>query len=246
MRMIFLGTSAAVASAERDNTAILCDDVLIDCPGNVFGKMIRAGYDPLKLQAVIITHRHVDHSYGLPSFLEMLRLSGKKETLKLYVNEDFYFEAKQVLEVYKLVREDFPLEIVPVSGSDSFFIDGLKIETFPVRHSVPNFGLKVSDSKTVVVYSSDTEPCEEVIEQARSADVLIHEATCAEFVTGRKEGHSCIEDAAKIAREARVKVLCLVHFGSELENLVDELKQKVQGIFNGRVVIPQDLDRLVV
>lgn len=244
--MIFLGTSAAVASAERDNTAILCDDVLIDCPGNVFGKMLKAGYDPLKLQAVIITHRHVDHSYGLPSLLEMLRLSGKKETLRLYINEDFYFEAKQILNAYGLLREDFPVEVVSIRGSDAFFIDGLKIETFHVRHSVPNFGLKISDSKAVVVYSSDTEPCEEVTERARNADVLIHEATCAEFVTGRKEGHSCVEDAARIAKEARVKVLCLVHLGSELENRIDELKQKAEGIFDGRVVIPQDLDRLVV
>lgn len=244
--MIFLGTSAAVASAERDNTAILCNDVLIDCPGNVFGKMLRAGYDPLKLQAVIITHRHVDHSYGLPSLLEMLRLSGKKETFKLYINEDFYFEAKQILSAYELFREDFPLEVVPVSGSDSFFIDDLKIETFYVRHSVLNFGLKISDSKAVVVYSSDTEPCEEVIEQARNADVLVHEATCAEFVTGRKEGHSCVEDAARIAKKARVKVLCLVHLGWELANCIGELKQKAQEIFGGRVVIPQDLDRLVV
>ncbi|MGE0033856.1 MAG: MBL fold metallo-hydrolase [Pseudothermotoga sp.] len=247
MRIVFLGTSAAVSSNKRDNTCLLVDDVLVDCPGNAFGKMVRAGYEPLRLRTIIITHRHVDHSYGLPSLLEMLRLSGKEEPLKICINEDFFFEMRQILSTYGLIREDFPLEMVPIRVDGCALFEGsLRIETFPVKHSVPNFGLKFSTSSSCVVYTSDTEPCEEVIEQAKNADVLIHEATCAETVTGRKEGHSCVEDAARIAKQAGVKNLCLVHLGPELEEHLCELTCEAEEILNGRVIVPEDLDRAIV
>lgn len=246
LRIIFLGTAAAVASEKRDNTALLIDDILVDCPGNAFGKMLKAGYDPLKLRAIFITHRHVDHSYGLPSLLEMLRLSGKKG-IKIYINEDFLFEAKQMLNNYELIRDDFALELVAVPNDGYVTFEGsLRIETFPVKHSVPNFGLKISSSNSSVVYSSDTEPCESIVEKAKGVDLLVHEATCAKTITGSKEGHSCVEDVAKIAKEAKVKSLCLVHLGAELEEHLDEFKSKVKEIFDGMLIVPEDLDRAIV
>ncbi|WP_448523386.1 MBL fold metallo-hydrolase [Pseudothermotoga sp.] len=246
MRIVFLGTSAAVSSVKRDNTSLLIDDVLVDCPGNVFGKMVRAGYNPLKLRTIIITHRHVDHSYGLPSLLEMLRLSGKKEPIKVFINEDFFPEMGQLLNMYGLMREDFSLDLIPLQENHVLFEDSLRIETFAVKHSVPNFGLKFSTSSSCVVYTSDTEPCEEVAERAKGADLLVHEATCAEIVTGKKEGHSCVEDAARIAKQAGVKNLCLVHLGPELEEHLRELAQKAEEIFDGRVIVPEDFDRAIV
>jgi ribonuclease Z len=246
LRIVFLGTSAAVSSKNRDNTSLLIDDVLIDCPGNVFGKMIKAGYNPLKLRTIIITHRHVDHAYGLPSLLEMLRLSNKKERIKVFINEDFFLEMRQLLSTYGLIREDFPLDLIPLRENHVLFEDSLRIETFPVKHSVPNFGLKFSTSSVCIVYTSDTEPCEEVVERAKGVDLLVHEATCAEIVTGKKEGHSCVEDAARIAKQAGVKNLCLVHLGPQLEEHLCELTRKAEEIFSGRVIVPEDLDRAIV
>lgn len=246
MRTIFLGTSAAVSTLHRDNTSLLIEDVLVDCPGNVFGKMLKAGYDPMKLKAIIITHRHIDHSYGLPSLLEMLRLSGKKDPLKIYIGEDFLPEMKQILRTYELIREDFPFELVPVRPDNLLFEEPFGVRSFSVKHSVPNFGLKITFSNVSIVYTSDTEPCEEVVRQARNVDVLIHEATCSETITGKKEGHTCVEDAARVAKEAGAKTLCLVHMGPELEEHLCELKKRVEEIFPGKIVIPNDLDRMIV
>lgn len=246
MRTIFLGTSAAVSTLSRDNTSLLIEDVLVDCPGNVFGKMLKAGYDPMELKAIIITHRHIDHSYGLPSLLEMLRLSGKKDPLKIYIGEDFLSEMRQILKTYELIRGDFPFELVAVKPDILLFEDPFEVRSFPVKHSVPNFGLKITFSNACIVYTSDTEPCEEVVRQAKNVDVLIHEATCSETITGRKEGHTCVEDAARIAKEAGAKTLCLVHIGPELESHLHELKKRAEEIFPGKVMIPNDLDRMIV
>ena len=56
-----------------------------------------------------------------------------------------------------------------------------------------------------VVYAGDTAPAESVVEAARRADVLVHEATFAEEERGRAEEtlHSTAAQAAEVARDAR-------------------------------------------
>jgi ribonuclease Z len=71
-----------------------------------------------------------------------------------------------------------------------------------------------------VVYSGDTEPCRELAELARGADLLVHEATYAyaDRELAVRSGHSTAREAAILAREAQVKALCLTHFSPRYEN----------------------------
>ncbi len=250
MRIIFLGTAAAVSTSNRDNTSILLDDLLIDCPGNVFGKMKKVGYDPLKLQGVLITHGHIDHIYGLPSLIEMLRLSGRKKPLTVYVGQHFYELTRYCLEIYDLLNPEKGFEIMLKSISYEeqllFKNSSISVFAFPVRHSVPNLGLKIQSFQSTVVYTSDTEPCEDLVKFFSDAELLIHESTCSYLYTRRMEGHSCAEDVARLAQFSNVKTLCLVHLGPEIDSketdLVDELKQ----YFLGKILIPNDLDRIII
>ncbi|MCD6247994.1 MAG: ribonuclease Z [Hadesarchaea archaeon] len=64
-----------------------------------------------------------------------------------------------------------------------------------------------------VVYVSDTRPSKKVVELARGADILIHEATLGDDLEDRalESGHSTPRLAAEIAREAGVRKLILFH-----------------------------------
>ncbi len=78
----------------------------------------------------------------------------------------------------------------------------------PVDHAVPTIGLRIehADTGRVVAYSCDTAPSEHVVELARDAGVLVHEAT------GHQPGvHSSVEEAAEIAARAGAHRLLLVH-----------------------------------
>ena len=97
-----------------------------------------------------------------------------------------------------------------------------------------------------VVYTGDTKPSGEIIELARDADVLIHDCTldaghgelAAEF------GHSTAEEAARVAKAARVNVLYLVHLSPRYEdNAV--LEKEARRVFK-RSVVPNDLDEFEV
>ncbi len=63
-----------------------------------------------------------------------------------------------------------------------------------------------------VVYTGDCVPCEQTVEIAQGADVLIHESTYAnDFPDANKHGHSTAAQAAFIAKAARVGMLYLTH-----------------------------------
>lgn len=71
-----------------------------------------------------------------------------------------------------------------------------------------------------IVISGDTEPCQAVLELARDADLLVHEATYSQRDKDLavRSGHSTAQEAAELARAAGVKMLCLTHFSPRYED----------------------------
>ena len=64
-----------------------------------------------------------------------------------------------------------------------------------------------------VVYCTDTTYCENSVELARGADLLIHEATFVEedAALARQSTHSTASDAARVARQAGARRLAVTH-----------------------------------
>jgi ribonuclease Z len=80
-----------------------------------------------------------------------------------------------------------------------------------------------------VAYSGDCVPCEQMVELAQGADVLVHEATYAnDFPDANKHGHSTAAQAAFIAKSARVRSLYITHISPRYTNakpLVEEARK---------------------
>ena len=71
-----------------------------------------------------------------------------------------------------------------------------------------------------VVYCGDTRPCDEAVEMARNADVLIYEGTFAPDAIDKAKvsGHSTTEEAAEVAKKANVKKLIINHISSRYQD----------------------------
>lgn len=87
-----------------------------------------------------------------------------------------------------------------------------------------------------IVISGDTRPYPGMIELARGADLLIHEATFSQELQGRAEedGHTTAREAAEVAREAGAKRLALVHISSRYFDpgvLLEEARQVFADVF---------------
>jgi ribonuclease Z len=95
------------------------------------------------------------------------------------------------------------------------------------------------------VVAGDGGPSESVIEAARGADVLVHEATFCEDERerARETQHSTAHEAAGVARAAEVELLALTHLSNRYFG--GEVAREARTIFPNTVV-PRDFDTIDV
>ncbi len=91
MKLIFLGTGHGVPTADR-----FCSATLLECGGQYYlidagapvGQLfVRYGIDFEKLKAVFLTHRHSDHTFGLPHLVDLSMWYYKKSRYDVYMTE---------------------------------------------------------------------------------------------------------------------------------------------------------------
>jgi ribonuclease Z len=241
-----LGTAASVPDAEHDTVALALRGsdwaVLIECGGSPLHKLARSGVDSGAIQALILTHLHADHVYGLPMLVQGLWLGGRQAPLPIYGPEETLDLARKLLELFNLAdrEEIFAVEwhrIPRREGVQVLEIGNVRITATPVVHGNWDTRALRFDNRSTgrsAVYSADTEPCQSLIDLAAGADLLLHEAT------GEHVGHSSPAEAAEVAREAGVVRLALIHYPVVGVNL--ERWRLAAAGFPGEVSLAQDGD----
>lgn len=243
-KLVILGTSYAVPHEDHENThmALVGEErvILIDCVSNPLLRLQKAGLDFRRVSDLVLTHFHPDHVSGVPLLLMDLWLLGRRDPLNIYGLHHSLERIEDLMRSYDWAEwpNFFPVvfhrlperTMTPVLDTPEF-----RLLASPVRHVIPTIGLRVEfpGSGKVMAYSCDTEPCPQVIELARDADVLFHEAA------GASTGHSSAAQAAGIAREAGAQQLYLIHYPTwnfDPSTLLDDAAR----VFPREVALAQD------
>jgi ribonuclease Z len=276
MRVIMLGTGAALPDPDRHHSSILITvrgrHYLFDCGHGATRQMVRAGIDPVSVDAVFLSHLHYDHIADFPFFMISTWMCnraappvvvGPPETQRfvdhLLAEGAFakdiearaqYPQRQKNLHVLKPeVRECKP---GLVFADDIVKIGACYVEHIP-REISPCFGLRMDtvDGKSLV-FSGDTAPCEALVDLARDCDLLIHECTfpqkAIEFRSKTGIGiwaHTSPLDLGIIATRSRAKALVATHFG-HFDTTNDVLKKHLARHMPIELVGPHFMEDVVL
>jgi ribonuclease Z len=222
--LTFLGTAAAVPAAGEETASFIVNgELLVDCGWNCAQRLLQHGHDPLAVRTLYFTHCHHDHYLGLPGLLfyrgmtgrgaarpPPLEIVGPPDDLPVVVEL-----ARQFLQVDRFPVVWPEVTLRPLEPGETYESDRYRIDTIRALHPVTGVSSRLIDKRTgaVIAFSGDTAPNAALIDLARGADLLIHEASLAADVPdGSLRGdHSRATDAARAARDADVKALRLIH-----------------------------------
>jgi ribonuclease BN (tRNA processing enzyme) len=186
VRVRFLGSGDAFGSGGRFQTCIAVQadaaSLLLDCGASSLIAMRRFGFEPLELDAVIVSHLHGDHFGGLPFLLLDAQFRGRTRALTVAGPPGLEARLRDTMEALfpgsSGVTRKFALTVRELQDGRALDLGGFAVTPYTVVHpsGAPPFALRVHVGGRVVAYSGDTEWTEALVEAARGADLFICEA----------------------------------------------------------------------
>ncbi len=248
MRLTILGSSASYADAGRACAGYLVESggvrVLLDC-GNGTVANLSSVTDPTTLDAVFITHGHIDHFADIYALQAALRYApeGPAPPLDLYVPPGLFETMGCVLTERGRQELIEAFRVHALARDGSVAVGDVTIEATLVDHLQPTFALAVVSDGARLAYTSDTRLGDAVRAFARGADVLLADATLPEPYAGRAD-HMTPREAGELAADAQVATLVLTHLWPSVDR--EQARREASECFEGRIIVASELESIDV
>jgi ribonuclease BN (tRNA processing enzyme) len=275
-RLILLGTSGGprpkIDRAATSQVILVGDDAyVVDCGDGVCQRLVAAGVDLQRLRKVFITHHHSDHNADYGNLLLLSWAAGLRSPVDTYGPPplarmtELYFELN-AYDIETRMDDEERVPLVPLVTAHEISAGGVVAEDDHVRVTAaladhppvtPALAYRFDTADRSIVMSGDTAYSENVLELARDADVLVHEAL---FVPGLERtvakapnaprllehiiaSHTTAEDAGRLAAAARVKMLVLSHLVPADDPAVgpDVFRTEAAKHYSGEIIVAADL-----
>jgi len=249
MRITMLGTGTSMPDSTRVQSGALVETqsqrVLVDIGSGVLHRLAQIDFNFTSLDAVFITHFHVDHCSDFMTLLQTLWMSGFDKALSVYgppMIEDWLQALRD--SAFPYLAAKIELRVHPLSIGETVVSGDLKVTNTETLHgTMDTRALRIEDDDSVALFSSDTAPSQRVIDLARGADILIHE--CNWLDGPHPEGvHTSPGELARIVQEVAPRLLALTHVSPEVVADRDSVLQQISAETDARVVMSEDLMQL--
>ena len=219
MRLTIVGCSGSYPGPDSPASCYLLEEehegrvwrILLDMGNGSLGVLHRF-VDQMVIDAVFVSHLHVDHCIDLCSFYVLRRYhpSGPAPQIPVWGPTGTAERMARAYDLAPLPGMTEEYEFKEYAGAP-IHLGPFTIETVQVEHPVEAYSIKVSANGSTLVYSGDTGPCEAFDLMAVGADLLLAEAS---FVHGKENPtqlHMTGRECGLAATKAGAKRLVLTH-----------------------------------
>ncbi len=224
MKLTILGSGTSVPHPQRSSSGFWLEtengSILLDCSASAVHRMAQENLDWANLDAIWISHFHLDHIGGLLPFLFGIKYAPetqkREKPLKI-------FGAKGLRNLigkfdsandYNLLKQPFPLEIIEVEPLEKFqVLENVEAVTLDTPHTPESLAIHLKSGDQTMVYSADTGFTKTLAALAAKVDLLILESSFYEKKP--VETHLNLSEAMYLIRAAAPKKAVLTHFYAE-------------------------------
>lgn len=167
----------------------------------------RPRLNPTNLDAIILSHRHLDHSSDVNVLIEAMTEGGRKKRGIVFAPEEALDPDPVILRYLR----NHPKEIRILQEKESYQIGNLRLTT-PLRlihHNTQTYGFKFETPPFTLSYIADTKFFPALIEAYR-ADVIIINLVLSE---PKDIDHLNIQNARELIKGISPRLAVLTHFG---------------------------------
>lgn len=217
MKVKFLGTAGAryvMATQLRSSAGIYMEvngkKIIFD-PGP--GTLVRMAHsrpklNPFSLNAVVLSHLHLDHTGDVNAILDAMTEGAKRKRGFLFAPAQCIKGEDKVVLPY-LINS---VNVVELKEKTDYEVDGLKLQTSIAHdHGVETYGIKIPFSDGKVCFMVDTRFSEKLLKSYGDCTYFVVNVVLKECRKHIK--HICLEDVKKIALTLKPRGIIMTHFG---------------------------------
>jgi len=239
MKVLAVGTGTAVPAEGRSQSCFMFEKdgrkILVDVGMGTLLRLNQLNVDVAEIEAVLLTHNHLDHNGDLLGILKARWLSGVGEELQIFGPKGTRYHVESLLESYPYLRNKLRFEIQ--EDLKEFEIAGFEVRSIPTFHSIKSNAYLVDE----VLISGDTKPFRELFEI--ECDLLIHELSLP--FGYETQDHTTPESLKKQLEFTKIEKIVLTHLYPQTLDVKNEILSFLSNV-GSEIKIANDGDVLVV
>jgi ribonuclease BN (tRNA processing enzyme) len=246
MRLTFLGTGSAMPTGRRFQSGLLLTDgdhrLLVDCGSGVLHALARTDTGYEGIDAVLLTHHHLDHVSDLTALMKARWLAGATELTVAGPPATSEF-VDGLLDVHEYMQDRLDLTVREVDTDGQFSIAGFDATAMETRHSMQCFAYRFTpggEDGSAMVFSGDSEAFPDLIDFVNGAAVLVHDCSFPDDVDVSNHPTPSQLGAVLGSAEGELGRVYLTHLYPHTEGRHEEMLDSIADHYDGDVRFAED------